>query len=110
MNENEIAKIIVNAAFNVHKKLGPGLLESTYEACLFYELELADLAVSSQVALPVIYKDVYLECGYRIDLLVNESLIVEIKAVQELIISTWLKPLPISNYQIANSRYSSTST
>jgi len=84
MNENEIAKIIVNAAFNVHKKLGPGLLESTYEACLFYELELADLAVSSQVALPVIYKDVYLECGYRIDLLVNESLIVEIKAVQEL--------------------------
>lgn len=58
MNENEIAKIIVNAAFNVHKELGPGLLESTYEACLFYELELAGLAVSSQVAQPVIYKDV----------------------------------------------------
>ena len=84
MTKNEIAKIIVNAAYNVHVTLGPGLLESAYEACLIYELLEAGLKVRSQVDLPVIYKGVYLECGYRIDLLVEERVIIEIKSVLEL--------------------------
>lgn len=84
MTENEIAKVIVNAAYNVHVALGPGLLESAYEACLVYELLEAGLKVDAQVNLPVVYKDVYLECGYRIDLLVEEKVIIELKSVLEL--------------------------
>lgn len=84
MTENQIAKIIVNAAYNVHLALGPGLLESAYEACLFYELTQAGLKVVSQVNLPVIYREVYLECGYRIDLLVEDRVIIEIKSVSQL--------------------------
>lgn len=84
MNENEIAKIIVNAAYNIHFELGPGLLESSYEACLKYELLKAGLQVSSQVNLPLIYDSVYLDCGYRIDLIVEDLVIIEIKSVQEL--------------------------
>ena len=84
MHEDEIAKIIVNSAFNVHVALGPGLLESAYEACLVYELSAAGLKVSSQVNLPIVYRDVQLECGYRIDILVENKVIVEIKSVAEL--------------------------
>lgn len=84
MTENQIAKIIVNSAYNVHLALGPGLLESAYEACLFYELKQAGLKVVSQVNLPVIYREIHLECGYRIDLLVEDSVIIEIKTVSEL--------------------------
>lgn len=84
MTENEIAKIIVNAAYKVHVELGPGLLESAYEACLVYELKEAGLQVSSQLNVPLAYRSVYLECGYRIDLLIEEKVIVEIKAIQEL--------------------------
>ncbi|MCC5940119.1 MAG: GxxExxY protein [Balneolaceae bacterium] len=82
--ENEIGKEIVNCALNVHKSLGPGLLESTYQACLAYELHSAGLLVQKEVALPVIYKDVKLECGYRIDLWVNNKVIIEVKAVDAL--------------------------
>jgi len=84
MNENEIGKIIVDCALRVHKALGPGLLESTYEACLLYELKEAGLKVESQKALPVIYKEVKLECGYRIDLLVENKVVIEIKSVDAL--------------------------
>ena len=84
IRENEIAKHIVNAAYNVHVELGPGLLESSYEACLIYELKRIGLKVMSQVNLPLIYKAVYLECGYRIDILVEDSVIVELKCVSEL--------------------------
>jgi len=84
MTENEIAKIIVNAAYTIHFKLGPGLLESSYAACLNYELLKAGLRVSSQVNLPLIYDSVYLDCGYRIDLMVEDLVIIEIKSVQEL--------------------------
>jgi len=81
MNENEIAKAIVNAAYNVHIELGPGLLESAYEACLLYELKDRGLQVVAQKELPIIYRDVRLTCGYRIDLLVEQKVIVEIKSV-----------------------------
>ena len=81
MNEEEIAKAIVNAAYRVHIELGPGLLESTYEMCLLYELKSAGLQVSSQVKLPVIYRGVKLNCSYRIDLLVEQKVVIEIKTV-----------------------------
>ncbi|MEX2590361.1 MAG: GxxExxY protein [Chitinophagales bacterium] len=84
MNENEIAKFVVNAAYQVHKELGPGLLESVYENCLFYELQEIGLEVKQQHILPVIYKDVKMEMGFRLDLLVEDKLVVEVKAVKEL--------------------------
>ena len=84
MTENEIGTIIVDSALRVHKELGPGLLESTYEACLLFELREEGLKVESQKALPVIYKDVKLECGYRIDLLVEDKVVIEIKSVEAL--------------------------
>lgn len=85
MSENEISSKIIGAAINVHKELGPGLLESTYETCLAYELKELGLKVDRQLALPVIYKDVKLEAGYRIDLLVENKVIIEIKSVDALV-------------------------
>ena len=84
MTENEIGKIIVDCALKVHKALGPGLLESTYEACLRYELMQAGMVVEQQKALPVIYNEVKLECGYRIDLLIENKVVIEIKSVEAL--------------------------
>ncbi|TCD29014.1 GxxExxY protein [Pedobacter psychrodurus] len=81
MTEDEIAKLIVNAAYQVHIELGPGLLESAYEACLVYELINAGLQVSNQIDLPVHYKDIKLNCNYRIDILVERKVIIEVKAV-----------------------------
>ena len=81
MTENEIAKLIVNAAYQVHVELGPGLLESAYETCLVYELVNAGLQVSNQIDLPVYYKDVKLNCNYRMDILVERKVIIEVKAV-----------------------------
>jgi GxxExxY protein len=75
---------IIGAAIEVHRGLGPGLLESAYEACLAYELRLRGLKVKSQQPLPVFYKDVMLDCGYRLDLVVEDQVIVEIKSVREL--------------------------
>lgn len=75
---------IIGAAIEVHKGLGPGLLESAYEACLSYELRLRGVNVRSQYPLPVFYKDVMLDCGYRLDLVVEDQVIVEIKSVKEL--------------------------
>ena len=68
MHENEIGSLILNAAFQVHKELGPGLLESTYEHCMAYELINLELKIENQLGLPVIYKNVKLDCGYRIDI------------------------------------------
>jgi GxxExxY protein len=72
------------AEIRVHRTLGPGLLESTYHACLVHELRQRGLAVEKEKALPVVYKSVTLDCGYRIDLLVEKTVIVELKAVDEL--------------------------
>ena len=82
MTENEIGTLILDAAFEVHKTLGPGLLESSYEHSLAYELLNKGLRVALQKPLPLVYKETRLECGYRIDLFVEEKVIVEIKAVE----------------------------
>jgi len=84
MTENEISKEIIGAAIEVHKQLGPGLLESSYEACLAYELKQLGLDIRTQVALPVVYKGVKLDVGYRIDILVENRVIIEVKAVEAL--------------------------
>lgn len=84
MNENEISKIIVDCALKVHRALGPGLLESAYEECLYYELNKTDLLVEKQKPLPVVYEEVKLDVGYRVDLFINRKVIVEIKAVEAL--------------------------
>jgi GxxExxY protein len=84
MHENDIATKIIGAAIEVHKELGPGLLESTYETCLAYELKQLGLSVQHQLALPVVYKEVKLDAGYRIDLLVERKVIIEIKSVDAL--------------------------
>lgn len=78
---NSISYKIIGCAFSVHSELGPGLLESTYETCLEYELISAGLKVESQKALPVVYKEIKLDAGYRIDLLVEDCVIIEIKSV-----------------------------
>jgi GxxExxY protein len=82
MNENEISNIVIGAAIKVHKVLGPGLLESAYEECLNYEIKKLGLQIQKQKALPLIYEEVKLDCGYRIDLIVENKLIIEIKAVE----------------------------
>src|SRR5574342_868667 len=74
-----LTRAIIGAAIEVHRTLGPGLLESAYETCLIYELHLKQLKVEHQKPLPVLYKDVILDCGYRLDLLIEEQVIVEIK-------------------------------
>ena len=84
MTENELSKIVFEAGMKVHKTLGAGLLESAYEECLFYELQKIGLFVEKQKALPLVYEDVKLEAGYRIDLLVERKLVVEIKSVEAL--------------------------
>lgn len=76
---------MIGAAISVHSVLGPGLLESAYEECLCYELSQIGLAFERQVPLPVKYKDVQLDCGYRIDIVVERSVIIEVKAVERII-------------------------
>lgn len=84
MNENELAKIVFSLGLKVHKALGPGLLESAYEECLFYEIKKASLKVDKQKALPLIYEEVRLDTGYRIDLIIENKLIIETKSVEAL--------------------------
>jgi len=84
MTENEISKIIVDCALKVHRALGPGLLESSYEECLFYEIGKRNLKVEKQKALPLIYEEVKLNAGYRIDLIVEDKVIIELKSVEML--------------------------
>ena len=79
--EDPLTGKIIGASIDIHRALGPGLLESTYEACLIYELRLKKLKVEAQKSLPVFYKDVMLDCGYRVDLLVENQIIVEVKSV-----------------------------
>jgi len=82
MTENEISKYILDAAFKVHTALGPGLLESAYQACMVYELRKAGLKVDVEKLLPLVYEEVILDCGYRLDLLVEGKVIIELKVVE----------------------------
>ncbi|TVR41743.1 MAG: GxxExxY protein [Cryomorphaceae bacterium] len=84
MTENELSKIVFNAALEVHKSLGPGLLESAYEECLAYELRKTGLRVEKQKPLPLIYEEIHLEIGYRVDILLENKLVIEVKSVDAL--------------------------
>jgi len=81
---NEVTGVIIGAAIDVHRELGPGLLESAYEACLAYELQRRQMRVERQKALPVNYRGEMIDCGYRVDLLVEDCVIVELKAVTQM--------------------------
>ena len=82
MREYRLTSQIIGAAIEVHRQLGPGLLESSYETCLAYELETRGLSIERQKPVPIVYKEIHLEHGYRIDILVNQLVIVELKAVE----------------------------
>ena len=82
MDTNQITEKIIGCSIEVHRHLGPGLLESAYEECLSFELKKAGLKVERQLPVPVIYKDIKLDCGYRIDLLVENHVIIELKTVE----------------------------
>lgn len=84
MIENEISEKIIGCAIEVHKALGPGLLESAYLECLFYEIEKTGLKVEKQKPLPLIYKEVKLDAGYRLDLIVENKVIIEVKSIESL--------------------------
>ena len=84
MTENELSHITIGCAIKIHKALGPGLLESAYQECLHYELTQQNLYVEKEKPLPLVYEQVELECGYRVDLLIEKKLIVEVKAVESL--------------------------
>ena len=84
MTENELSKIILDCAFKVHSTLGPGLLESVYEAALAYELEKEELSIQRQKGIPVVYDEIKLELGFRADIIVENKVIIEIKSVESL--------------------------
>ncbi len=82
MNENQISKIILDCAFKVHSKLGSGLLEKVYKECLTFELEQKELFVEKEIAMPVYYENIKMDCGYRIDILVERQVVIELKVVE----------------------------
>jgi GxxExxY protein len=84
MTAHEISHAVIAAALKVHSALGPGLLESAYEACLAHELRKTGLKVETQVGLPIVYDGIKLDLGYRIDMLVNDLVVVELKSVEEI--------------------------
>lgn len=90
--DRDLTERVIGLAIDVHRHLGPGLLESAYEECLCFELAQAGIEHRRQVPLPVIYKDVRLECGYRIDIVVRQEVIIEVKAIERI--------LPVHDAQI----------
>ncbi|MDT8411760.1 MAG: GxxExxY protein [Vicingaceae bacterium] len=84
MTENELSNIVIGIAIDVHRNLGPGLLENAYKECLFYKLSKEGFFVEKEKVMPLVYEDIKLDCGYRIDLLVENKLIIELKSVEEL--------------------------
>jgi GxxExxY protein len=84
MTENELSNKIIGLAIEVHQSLGPGLLESAYKECLFYKLKKEGLSVVKEIPMPLVYEEVKLDCGYRIDILVESKVVIEIKSVEAL--------------------------
>lgn len=82
MEINQLTELILKCAYSVHSALGPGLLESAYEECLYYELKQSGLKVEKQKSLPLLYKEVKLDAGYRMDLLVENRVVIEIKSIE----------------------------
>lgn len=103
MSENEISTIVIGLAIEIHRKLGPGLLESVYQECLFYKLKQKGLIVEKEKPMPLIFEEIKLDCGYRIDLLVENKFIIEIKAVEALTVNhlaQTLTYLKLANYRL----------
>ena len=103
MTENEISTIIIGLAIEVHRALGPGLLENAYQECLFYKITQRGLFVEKEKAIPLIFENVKLDCGYRVDLLVENKFITEIKSVESLTVqhlAQTLTYLRLGNYKL----------
>ncbi|WP_296147117.1 GxxExxY protein [uncultured Flavobacterium sp.] len=103
MTENEISNKIIGFAIEIHRALGPGLLESAYKECLFYKINKSGLFVEKEKAMPLIFEEVKLDCGYRVDLLVEKKLIIEIKSVEALNtvhLAQTLTYLRLGNYEL----------
>ncbi|HMT95632.1 MAG TPA: GxxExxY protein [Ferruginibacter sp.] len=103
MNENELSNIIIGRAIEVHNALGPGLLESSYKECLYYCLAKSGLFVEKEKAMPLVFEGVKLECGYRIDLLIENKLVIEIKSVEclnDIHLAQTLTYMKLGNYKL----------
>jgi GxxExxY protein len=102
VNENELAKEIVDTAFKIHSRLGPGLLESAYQAIMVYELRKRNLQIEAEVPMPIQYDGITLDMGYRVDIIVEKLVIIELKSVEE--ISTVHKKQLLTYLRLANLR------
>src|ERR1041384_7964184 len=103
LTENQIANSVIGNAIDVHKALGPGLLESAYKECMFYKLTQAGLLVEKEKAMPLVFEEVKLDCGYRMDLLVENKLVIEIKSVEglnDVHLAQTLTYLKLGNYRL----------
>ena len=103
MNENEISNKVIGLAIEVHRVLGPGLLENAYKECLYYKIIKAGLIAEKEKAMPLIFEEVKLDCGYRIDLLVENKLVIEIKSVEglnDIHLAQTLTYLKLGNYKL----------
>ncbi len=103
MTENELSNIIIGAAIEVHKALGPGLLESAYKECLFYLLQKKGYKIEKEKPMPLIFEEVKLDCGYRIDILVENKVVIEIKSVDalnDIHLAQTLTYLKLGNYKL----------
>jgi GxxExxY protein len=103
MTENELSNRIIGAAIKVHTSLGPGLLESAYQECLYYVLKKEGLIVEKEMPMPLVFEEVKLECGYRIDLLVERKVVIEVKSVDALNdvhLAQVLTYLKLGNYRL----------
>ena len=103
MTENEISSIVIKCGIDVHKALGPGLLESAYQECLYYKLKKEGLKVEKEKPMPLVFEEVRLDCGYRIDLLVEDKVVIELKSVEILTdvhLAQTLTYLKLGNYKL----------
>lgn len=103
MTENELSFKVIGAAMEVHSALGPGLLESAYKACLFYKLQQSGLYVEAEKPMPLIFEEVKLDCGYRIDILVEHKVVIELKSVEvlnDVHLAQTLTYLKLGNYKL----------
>jgi len=103
MTENEISKQVIGIAIDVHKQLGPGLLESAYKECLYYKINKSGLFVEKEKSIPLIFEEVKLDCGYRIDLLVENKLVIELKSVDilnDIHLAQTLTYLKLGNFKL----------
>jgi GxxExxY protein len=103
LNENELSNKIIGLAIDVHTALGPGLLESAYKECLYYKISKSGLEVQKEKPMPLVYEEVKLECGYRIDLLIENKLVIEIKSVDalnDIHLAQTLTYMKLGNYKL----------